>query len=629
MGRVWRFFPAILTTSSLARLVCVLAVGLSTYSLGGSVAIAADVLARAPLVEANAWEDLKNDTERRAMNALCAGHPADFGVDTDTRPLEDVSKNDKRRLSATFLEMVVLGEPCTTKPFPHHGVHIYSAWIAEDVDLTGAEINRDLWFVKSLFDGQVILERSNSNAFIKFENTSFEKPVRFSDAEVSGDLLLDGSTFHDQLDMSGIQVGRDLSLNQSRILKNLVLNSGYVRGELSLKGLEMAASDEEHHLNLQRTTVEKQLTLDNALLSGTVNMDGIQIGRSLNAYWLNHPSDGSHLAAPWTGVWQLYNAQIGGDFKLVNADLRELKMLNMTGTRIKGTFFLGSWDFTDPSGQLLVNLWGDRSRLVLNNVSAHSIVDAVANDRDSWPNNRDSSHSALELDGFTYAKWDGLDRQFRASEETADALPPRDSAWLIRWLQRDTTFTPQPYEQLSSVIIKQGMHATANEIMFSRFDYERHQAWGDADTHSNTETASTFRAAHAADPVQSVTAPDQSQTRSDWRKALILHAKWLINGYGYRPHYTVLWFAVLIAIGTILFKLSYQRQSKHKVSLQYATEYTLDALLPAVSISKEFENIVIKDRWVRYYFILLKPLSFLFIAALLKTASSFATGTIE
>lgn len=631
MSGVWRFLRATLNAGATARILSGFAIVVSICGFAGTGSSAADALTRAPSVEPWAWEKTVNDTERRAINALCAGHPADFGVDTETRPHADGSKNDKRRLSAGFMEMAVLLEPCTTKPFPHHGVHIYSAWIPEDIDLTGAEVDRDLWFQTSLFDGNVIFDRSKVNAFVKLESSSFAKIVRFSDAEVSGDLILNANSFHDNVDLSGINIGRDLSLDQSRLQKDLVLKSGYVRGELSLNGLTMDTSNEEHRLDLQRATVDKQLSLNNALLSGNVNvnMDGVQIGSSLNAYWLNHHADGSQLASPWTGTWQLYNARIGGDFKLVNADLRELKMLNMTGTQIQGTLFLGSWDFTDPTGKLLVNVWGDQSRLVLNNVKVQSIVDAVSNGKDSWPVSRGSVHASLELDGFTYAKWDGLDRQFRATDGVTDALPPRDSGWLIRWLQRDKTFTPQPYEQLSGVVATQGMHAAANEIMFSRFDYERHRAWGDAGPHSHTDRTRTFRSAHAADPNQTSEDTDSPETGSDWEKALILQMKWLINGYGYRPYYTVLWFALLIAIGTILFKLTYQKQSDHRVRVRYALEYTLDALLPAVSISKEFENIIIQDRWVRYYFIILKPLSFLFIAALLKTASSFATGTIE
>ncbi len=95
----------------------------------------------------------------------------------------------------------------------------------------------------------------------------------------------------------------------------------------------------------------------------------------------------------------------------------------------------------------------------------------------------------------------------------------------------------------------------------------------------------------------------------------MLTATWLVNGYGYRPARALGWFLLLVLIGTCLFR--YRTPEGRQRSIWFAAEYTVNTLLPAVTLRQEFEGIGISNA-VRYYFVLLKVMGYVFVATLIQ-----------
>ena len=49
----------------------------------------------------------------------------------------------------------------------------------------------------------------------------------------------------------------------------------------------------------------------------------------------------------------------------------------------------------------------------------------------------------------------------------------RGSDWFVSWLERDRSFTPQPYRQLALVFEAAGHEEMAGDVLFESFERER------------------------------------------------------------------------------------------------------------------------------------------------------------
>ena len=415
-----------------------------------------------------------------------------------------------------------------------------------------------------------------------------------------------------------------------------------VAGSLDLHGIIA-----ESNVSLDRARVDGDLRLTGARFCADLNMGTIRIGESLEAWGIAWPGP---LACPQTAAtgaaasggepstrWNLYNCDIRGNFFLSGADLVHLGLLNLSGTRIGGQLFLGSVDHMPP------NAWGDRSVLMLRNVSVGKIQDLgglyttrPAGDRTGGRRGatgaaeeggmRQSWAPLLVLDGFTYGAWDGLGREERSYGDERRIVQARDDAWLIAWLARDRSYTRQPYEQLASVMEAQGRRDSRNAILFTSRNVERCIAAG-GETGYDIE-ACVLRKSDLAGRPATVPVPQTgagagldaaaagTETRLERAKdAAVLTATWLVNGYGYRPARALAWFLLLIVVGTYLFR--YRTAEGRGRSVWFAAEYTMHTMLPAVTLRQEFDQISITGG-VRYYFVLLKVMGYVFIATLLQ-----------
>ena len=138
-------------------------------------------------------------------------------------------------------------------------------------------------------------------------------------------------------------------------------------------------------------------------------------------------------------------------------------------------------------------------------------------------------------------------------------VPENISKQAEDWFKKQD-YTPQPYEQLASVLQAGGRFDDAIDVRYAGKDAE-------------------LRAA------------------SGWRRIWLFLLKWSI-GFGYRLQDAFAWAAAFVLLGWAVLYATGQR-TKHGMTLGLV--YSFDMLLPLVQLSKKHDDVDL-DPWPRRYF---------------------------
>jgi hypothetical protein len=122
----------------------------------------------------------------------------------------------------------------------------------------------------------------------------------------------------------------------------------------------------------------------------------------------------------------------------LDLSLSTFASFDLTGTHIRGELAL---DGTS---------WSRGAQLIL----ADTDVGILHYTEEAWP-------EKLDLNGFTYAS---LSRN------------PSDVSWFKRWLEKQEQYAPQPYEQLASVLLKEGYENESRNILYASREREHREA---------------------------------------------------------------------------------------------------------------------------------------------------------
>jgi hypothetical protein len=199
-----------------------------------------------------------------------------------------------------------------------------------------------------------------------------------------------------------------------------------------------------------------------AIYNGSVNMNDLEVGNNLNLHRSKIQNNFAMYGAHIGGDVLLADAQFAGPADLIDSKIdralvlpgTKLTQLDLSDTRIEGVFFLGS-GATEPTKWITAN-----SVLILRNTS----VDTLESRYNSWP-------SELMLEGFTYDRIrEHLDVQVA---DKSDNSPQSKSGlkridWYKNWLKKDKQYSPEPYEQLASVLRRAGLSEEANDILYAK-----------------------------------------------------------------------------------------------------------------------------------------------------------------
>ena len=245
-------------------------------------------------------------------------------------------------------------------------------------------------------------------------------------------------------------------------------------------------------------------------------------------------------------------AKIGSNLDISQTSLSSL---DLTATRINQEFRLGSKYHSPPK-------WVKGANLTLRSTHAGALQDLP----DAWPDE-------LQMVGFTYSRLGG----WAAGKKYS--MAPRDISWMKDWLKKQKNYSPQPYEQLASVLKQVGYEDKAKNILYAGREEER-----------------------------------TSSTGVNWIGLTLL--KYII-GYGYHNFWAFFWAGGFIAIGWFIVWISGQRKSKCFI---WCFVYSLDMLLPIIELEKENYEVHLRG-CAKYYFYFHKLVGYVLVSFLITGLS--------
>jgi uncharacterized protein YjbI with pentapeptide repeats len=397
------------------------------------------------------------------------------------------------------------------------------------LNMGGLHVGTSLFMEGARF-ADVDLHGAMINQVLTMNRSEFTGPLILDSLRV-GDSLHMGEARFVEVNLRGAKIDQVLTMNGSKFTGPLIMDSLQVKGSLIMRdGAEFAEVD------LRNAKIDNTLDLTNSKLTASVIMEHLQVGNNLLLRGVEVKKEGPPL--------NLIFAEIGSTLFIEDSTLPSL---DLTGIKIRAAFSLGRSGHTSLK-------WHPDSQLILRNTEVGAVQDLA----EVWP-------EKLELNGFTYDRLGVLDNPF-----------DRDTAWYIDWLARQVKYSPQPYEQLASVLRKAGHSDKADEILY-------------AGRNRGLKNASGLL---------------------EW--AWLFSLKVLI-GYGYRIYYSSYWFIGFVGLGTLVLWVTGQGQSN---KMPYGFSYSLDMLLPIVRL-RERHNEIDLSGFARYYFYVHKVMGYVLVSFLL------------
>jgi hypothetical protein len=383
------------------------------------------------------------------------------------------------------------------------------ATFAGKVDLGGAIVDGQLNAGGATFEGRLDMNGLTvGQNLILAGGAQFAGEVDLVGATVSGHLNANGATFEAGLVMDGLRVGQNLDLGGARFAGDVDLGSAVVNGQLN-----GGTATFEGRLDMNGLTVERGLFLrDDARFAGEVNLVGAKINGDFDA-----------SGAGFEARLNMDSVTVGQTLFVTRAIVAgkvSLKAAKVGAIDLGGATFRAPVDASGlaAEGELTLDpapTWGHCARFLLRNARVGVLNDGGDPKTASGAENPWPARGELELDGFSYGR----------------LLHPRTVHWYQnQWLARDTTYTPQPYQQLAGVLRATGDPSGANDVLYAARERERTEAGA-----------------------QSLVGPKTVRLKAAFRWIGLSLLKWTMGyGLGIRYFLALFWVAGLTLIGAVV-----------------------------------------------------------------------------
>ncbi len=391
-----------------------------------------------------------------------------------------------------------------------------------------------------LLDRPYITELADRRVSIR--GAWFESVIDLSDAHIDGALFLRGSRFDGPLRLISAQVDGRFSASESTFNDELVLNGATVAGSVFLRDgnyqrVDLVSANIGGTVITDSSTFNDELDLNSATVAGSVflrdgNYQGVDLGSA------NISGTVITDSSTFNATVSLNGATIEGDLRLSLPDTEPVK-------------------------------WGRESVLDLRAARVRGIDDT----QEAWP-------PTLQLTGFTY--------RLPIASGT-DSFINRPTNWYLSWLDRQPTFSRQPYKQLEAALRDVGRGGNADDIAIARRDRE-------------LEPGELLRYAGAQ-----------------------LHRATV--GYGFRPELSLYWIGGLWLLGVLI---------AARIPLDYRVDngvtsrglFSFDRLIPLVTLRKADHDLDLTNEavpsWVRRYFYFQTIAGYVLAAFLVTTIGRIA-----
>ncbi|MEV4015515.1 hypothetical protein AB0J35_33935 [Nonomuraea angiospora] len=346
-----------------------------------------------------------------------------------------------------------------------------------------------------------------------------DEPIRFTGSTTRTVRLTDCHL--PGLSGGGMRVAGHLSLSGSNITGTVGLSRAQFESGLWLGGTKVTADgDEGWALYANAVVVDSGTYMRNADFTGAIGLVGARLNGGLFL-------DGATLRNPGKQALIADNMVVEDIMRCTDGFLA-LGCVRLRGARINGTLSLDGIIRSSDTRYALHASHMELRELYLKPAKpiegvvtlAHTTLGTLHDNPDTWP-------EKLRLNGLTY-----------------DRLRGSGVARRIDWVTRDPEgFRPQPYEQLAAWFLSDGNDALARRTQLAKLRARRQT---------------------------------QGLGGRAWGRLLDVAV-----GYGYRPWLAGMWFALLLALGTVVFAINPPRALKPSESPDFnAFAYTFDLLLP-------------------------------------------------
>jgi hypothetical protein len=421
--------------------------------------------------------------------------------------------DDCRRIRPEFITDV-LTDPRWRDQIKRHGVRLRGARIAGTLDLSNAEIGAELSIDASRIDGTLDLTgahlahalslkwtrvlgqlaagslRTDSSLHVS-EGATFKSDVVLTEAKVGGSLEVIGSTFEGTVKAERLSIERSLSLSSDdTFMADVELRGAEVGGTISMVGsvfnnvygerlavegalLMLGHATFKGDLVLTGASIGNDLDLSHSTFEGTVGAQSVKVGGPVFAYKArfiggpvdfktSHISGGLDLRGAIANRIDLSSAVVAQDLLLGGGGEPGLQWQCADWPPPVPWPPAVFWPLGDPRWRTARCGVGACAlpKLILRNTQ----VGALQDNADAWPPD-------LDLEGFKYDRLGGI-----GGEETDDMRRRSPEQW-ENWLERDHTFSTQPYAQLAAVLLAAGRRETAETIQYFGRGRERDEVW--------------------------------------------------------------------------------------------------------------------------------------------------------
>ena len=274
-------------------------------------------------------------------------------------------------------------------------------------------------------------------------------------AEFGESLSMDFATFGEVI-LRSVKVGNQVSMVRTEVKGKLNMNSASVGSGLIMgsrcnhprkNGNEKKSSF--NRIDLSAITIARELDMIGSEVRGYLDLDSALIGGDvyMRSEAIRSRSPACDGKTKFSEKIDLIFAKVGANIDLAGG---EFKSIDLSGTEVRNELRLLQ------NGTTAIWDSGDQEGLILRNTRVGALVDTP----ESWPDK-------VELGGFVYTRLGGL----RTTTE-------RSVRELVSWLNRDNSFSFQPYEQLASTLRAAGRTESVDEVLFAGKKRERESAKG-------------------------------------------------------------------------------------------------------------------------------------------------------
>ena len=188
----------------------------ATWFLAISLAAFGTISSASAAIDAHTSVEGLNAAEEWVVERVTAGAEANLSTALDADHAKRFPKEDDRKISANFLQELLMGTLPNLKTH-RHGVQIKGAHIEEPIDLENAQIPYEVRLEYFHFNARATFAGANFAANASFQGSTFKTEAKFSHMKVGGDAAFDAVVFQGPVSFKGADIAGDFQARGNNV----------------------------------------------------------------------------------------------------------------------------------------------------------------------------------------------------------------------------------------------------------------------------------------------------------------------------------------------------------------------------------------------------------------------------